>query len=210
MVRLDNDIRVPLQALIPKLARDNAVPVTVLRSAKPVAAALPVTNQDNYLIRSYQGEPPAYFIHGPLVFAPVKADAIATYSQLNPGVYDGNSPMLTRRYDRMRFPGEELVVVTAPMFTHKITKGYGDPVGKVVKEVNGVAIKNLRHLVETLRDCKDEYLVFRFAEERSEVLVFNRKEMDAATAEVLEENGIAPTRRGSEEMLKAWKKDKTP
>ena len=82
------------------------------------------------------------------------------------------------------------------MFVHKISKGYMDPVGRVVKEVNGVPIKNPRCLVETIRDCHDEYLTFRCAEDWSDVLVFDRKEMDKATEEILDENGIAPTRLG--------------
>src|SRR5439155_459715 len=84
-------------------------------------------------------------------------------SQVNPGLYV-SGPVVTRRYDRMRFPGEELVVVTAPMFHHKIAKGYADPVGRVVQEVNGTKIKNLRHVVEVLRDATDEFLTFGVAE----------------------------------------------
>jgi hypothetical protein len=91
------------------------------------------------------------------------------------------------------------------MFGHKIAKGYANPVGKVVADVNGVQIKNLRHLVETLRDCKDEYLTFRFADAWSELLVFDRQEMERATEEILEDNGISATRRGSADLLKAWK-----
>ena len=205
-VRWEGDFRVPFTYLISKLAQGNTVPVTVLRKGQPVKVALPVTYQDNSLIRDFRGEPPSYFFHGPLVFSPVKSDAVSLYSRLNPLLYAGNSPVLSRRYDRVRFPGEELVVVTAPMFTHKITKGYHDPAGKVVGEVNGVKIKNLRHLVETLRDCKDEFLTFRFADEGSAILVFDRKEMDKVTEEILEENGIALSRRGSADMLQVWKK----
>jgi hypothetical protein len=64
-------------------------------------------------------------------------------------------------------------------------KGYGDPVGRVVKEVNGIPIKNLRHLVETIRDCRDEFLTFHFADNFSETLVFYRVEMEKATADIL-------------------------
>jgi S1-C subfamily serine protease len=210
MVRLDNDARVPFLALIPKLARGNGVPVTVLRGGKEVTTSLPVTTRDNRLIRDYEGEKPSYFIHGPFVFSPVKGDAITLYGRLNPIVYDSNNPMMTRRGDRVQFPGEELVVVTRPMFDHKIAKGYIDPVGRVVKDVNGVKIKNLSHLVETLRDATDTYLKFRFADEGSDVLVFDRKEMDKVTEEIMEENGIAPTRRGSEDVLKTWNKGAAP
>src|SRR5262249_36479941 len=154
--------------------------------------------RDNRLIRDYEGEKPAYFIHGPLVFSPVKSDAVSLYLRMNPTSSSGNSPLITRRYDRVRFPGEELVVVTAPMFDHKIAKGYDAPVGQVVKEVNGVRIKNLTHLVKTIRDSKDTFLKFRFDEEGSELLVFDREEMNRVTDEIMEDNGIAPSRRGSE------------
>jgi S1-C subfamily serine protease len=208
MVRLENDLLAPLLAAFPKAAKDGAIRLTLLRDGETVTASLPLAARDNRLIHGYQGETPQYFIHGPLAFSPVRAEAVPAYVDLNPGLYGDNSPMLNRRYDRVQFPGEELVAVTAPMFTHKIAKGYGDPVGRVVKEVNGVPIKNLRHLVETIRDCQDEYLTFRFAEEGSEVLVFDRKEMDKATEEVLDENGIAPSRRASKELLKVWNEEK--
>jgi S1-C subfamily serine protease len=223
MVRLDDDFRVHFLCLVPKLARGNAIPVTVLRDEGPragsrtrprkwtaVRASLPLANRDTWLLRDYEGEPAEYFIHGPLVFSPAKADAISLYARMNPALYAGNSPLLTRRSDRVRFPGEQLVVVTAPMFSHKIAKGYDDPVGQVVRKVNGIKVKNLRHLVETLRDCTDEFLTFRFADDSSDVLVFDRKEMDRVTEEILEENGIAPSRRGSAEVLKAWKKKAAP
>jgi hypothetical protein len=182
--------------------------VTVLRGNKTVAASLPVVTHDNRLIRHNHGEPPPYFIHGPLTFAPVRVESFEAYARLNPDLYTSNSPMVNRFFDRVQSPDEELVAVAAPMFTHKISKGYGDPVGRVVREVNGVPVKNLRGLVETIRDGKDEYLTFRFAEDWSEVLVFDRKAMDAATEEILEENGIAPSCRGSPDVLKIWKGEK--
>src|SRR5262249_19626813 len=140
----------------------------------------------------------------------VKGDAVPLYFRLNPTIYSSNSPLVTRRFDRAQFPGEELVVVTRPMFDHKIAKGYDDPVGRVVAEVNGVRVKNLVHLVETIRASPDTYLKFRCADEGGEVLVFDRKEMNRVTDEILEENGIAPTRRGSEEVLKAWNREAVP
>ena len=72
------------------------------------------------------------------------------------------SPLVTRRGDRPAFDGEELVVVTSPMFPHAIGKGYDNPFSKVVKEINGVKVKNLRHLVELLRDTKNKYTTICF------------------------------------------------
>ena len=179
--------------------------VSVFKILTVVAVSLPVTTQDNRLIRPYHGDPLSYFIHGPLVFAQAKWDDITLYAQMNRTFYLDKSPLVTRGDDLARFPGEELVVVSTRMFTHPSAKGYSDPVGKVVKDLNEIPIKNLGHLVEAIRDCKDEFLTFRFADEFSEVLVFDRKELARATEEILEDNGISANRRGSRDMLKIWK-----
>jgi S1-C subfamily serine protease len=205
MIQLENEQRVPFAYVIPRLARDNGVPVTVLRQGKKVQAALPVTYHNNRLIRQYGGEPVSYFIHGPLVFSPARQDALGMYFQVNPLLNAMNSPLSARLYDRVRFADEELVVVTSPLLRHKITKGYNNPIGQVVQEVNGTPIRNLRHLVEVLRDCTEEYLVFRFAEDFSQVMVFDRQEMEKATATILKDNGIAAESRGSEPMLAVWR-----
>src|SRR5262249_26871016 len=210
MVQLENGLRVPFSYLVPRLARDNRIPLTVWRNGQQITASLPVTSQDKRLIPSYQGEPLPYFIHGPLVFAPARADDISLYAQMNRTLYSDDSPLVTRRFEPARFPGEELVVVSAPMFAHKITQGYANPVGKVVRDVNGVRIKNLRHLVETLRDCTDDFLTFRFVDFGSEILVFDRNDMEQATEAILDDHGIAAARRGSKDLFKVWKAKAPP
>ena len=129
-------------------------------------------------------------------------DAVSFYYQLNPGIAGRNSPMQTRGNDRSQFAGEELVVVTSPMLPHRMTKGYGEPLGQIVESVDGTRIKNFRHLVETIRDVKDEFLTFRFAERGAETMVFRRKVMLDATEPLMSQNGIA--RRGSDDVLPVW------
>jgi S1-C subfamily serine protease len=202
MVPIRDNLRLPFTYLVPKLARDGTVPLGVLREHQPLTVAMPVGRSDDRLIREFDGGYPSYFVHGPLVFSPLMADAIGIYLQGNPFLMGQNSPRLSRRGDRVEFPGEELVVVTTPLLRHKIAKGYGDPFGQVLSEVNGIKIKSLRHLVEVLRDCPDPFLTFRFAEDLTEVLVFRRREMGEATEAVLTENGIA--HRGSEDIMAVW------
>jgi hypothetical protein len=130
------------------------------------------------------------------------SDAISIYFRGNPQLAGRNSPLTNRYVDRARFPGEELVVVTAPLLRTRMTKGYADPFGQVLSEVNGAKVKNLAHLVELVRSCKDEYLTFRFAEDYSETLVFRRQAMLDATEPLMSENGIP--RRGSDDILAVW------
>jgi S1-C subfamily serine protease len=202
MIQAEDSLRLSFISQVPKLARDGSVSVSVMRDGKALEIALPVSRDPGHLMRSYDGRYPSYFVCGPLVFSPVFADALSFYLGYNRGLVGRNSPMANRSADRARFEGEQLVVVTAPLLRTKMTKGYSDPFGQVLSELNGTKVKNLAHLVELIRTCQDEYLTFRFAEDYSETLVFRRKGMLEATESLMSENGIP--RRGTDDVLAIW------
>jgi hypothetical protein len=114
----------------------------------------------------------------------------------------GRSPLVTRSSEEPAFEGEQLVVIPSPFFPHKLAKGYSEPFTRVVKSVNGIAIKNLGHLVELLRDAKEEFIIIAFAEYSSETMAFPRAQMLAATEEILTDNGVRS--QGSPDMLAVW------
>ena len=174
----------------------------MIREGRTIDVRLPVDRDDDHLIRGYEGKPPSFFVCGPLVFSPVMREAVSTYYRANPGIMSRNSPLISRSGDKVRFPGEELVVVTSPMLPHRITRGYGEPIGQVVESVDGTKIKNLRHLVETIRDGRGDFLTMRFAEDGAETLVFRRTAMLDATEPLMGQSGIP--RRGSEDVLAVW------
>lgn len=201
MVEYGDNLQLPFTALIGRREREGVVAARLIRDGEPKEVDMVVTREDDRLIKPYLGRYPSYFVHGPLVFSPVVEEAAAIYEQANPFALLG-SPMVTRANDQVGFPGEELVVVTAPMMSHPITRGYGDPFALVVKDVDGIPIKNLRHLVEVLRDGEGEFLTIRFFGDLAETLVFPRKLADAATAELMAEHGIP--RRGTDELMAVW------
>jgi hypothetical protein len=59
----------------------------------------------------------------------------------------------------------------------------------VIAKVNGVEVKNLRHLAELLQDSTDEFIRLETAD-RNEQLVFRRSELKDSTEEILTEEGI--------------------
>lgn len=207
LVRAGDGLRMRFQYYIQKLVKDGKLPLTIVRDGKEMAIALPVKPHRDMLIEDLKGTYPPYFVYGPLVFSPVTSelattiDRAGTSVQLVLGLI--GSPLVTRRGDRPKFDGEELVVVASPMFPHRIAKGYSNPVTKVVREINGTKIKNLKHLVETLRDIDDAYVRIVFDDRNSETMVFDRKEVEAATEEILSDNGIR--QQGSDDLLKVWK-----
>ena len=60
----------------------------------------------------------------------------------------------------------------------------------MLKAINGVPVRNLKHLVELIRDSRDRYLVFEWFDRDLESLVFNGEELLKSTEEVLADNDI--------------------
>jgi S1-C subfamily serine protease len=196
-VRVQDNLRLGYPYVVPKLARGGRVPVTVLRQGQARTLELPVRGDTRPLVRPLAGRQPPYFVWGPLVFSP----ATVSLTMLLEGRLQDGSPLLSRRGDDVAFEGEELVVVVA-MLPHKISKGYGDPVGQVVREVNGTRVRNLRHLVELLRDARGPFVEFEFCERYVETLVFDRQEVLAAMDDILADNNIG--KQCSDDLRKAW------
>jgi hypothetical protein len=203
MVKVKGDVRLRFQYLIQKLTKDGKIPFTVVRDGKTIKVDLPVSSKREMLIESLHGRYPSYFVYGPLAFAPLTSELLAGVGDRFFGLLSLiGSPIASRRGDQPKFPGEELVIVTAPMFPHKIGKGYSNPLLKVVKEVNGVRVKNLKHLVEILRDSKEKFTTISFDDKGSETIVFDHKDALAATDDVLNDNGIRS--RASDDLTAIW------
>jgi len=208
MIKLGSNLRVHCRYLVQKLAKNGKLSVTVVRNGKEMMLDVPVYNDRPMVISDLGNDYPSYFIYGPICFS--KATEQFTRNFLT-GTRAGRfaawlsgmgSPLLARAGDKPAFPGEELVVVPSPFFPHKVSTGYADPYYQVVKEINGIHVKNLAHLVEILRDSKDEFIRIEFDNRFGETLVFPRAEMLAATDEILTDNGIRS--QGSPDALAVW------
>ena len=116
------------------------------------------------------------------------------------------NPMFTRYGDRPAFPGERLVIIGHPMFTHKLGKGYKTPYTATLAEINGVRIRNLKHMIETLRDATDLYIEFTFHGKNSDTIVFKRQDVQDATEGILSDNGIRE--QCSRELAPVWNRPK--
>ncbi len=213
-VKLGASLQVSYLYQVQKIAQNGKLPLTVVRGGKEVAVTLPVPTQRARVLPNLQGNYPDYFIYGPMVFASGTEDFMnALTSGTNSGTVHtslelSDSPLATRRGAPPAFAGEELVIVPSPFFPHKLSTGYSSPAGQVVKAVNGIAVKNLRHLVEILRDAKDDYVSIEFSSRFAEKKVFPRQEMAAATEEVLNDNGVRA--QGSPDMLAVWNTKTVP
>lgn len=205
-VLVGDDLRLSFRYYIPKLAKDGKVAMTVHRKGENVKVDVPVPAQRDLLIPPLMNEYPSYFIIGPLVFSSATRELVASGGErMVSTLTQFESPLLKRLSDIKAFKGEELVAIASPMFSHKIVKGYQNPILAVVSDINGTKIKNLRHLVETIRDSREEFLVFTFDDKRGERLVFKRRDLLGSTEDILNDNGIRESY--SRELRSAWEKE---
>jgi S1-C subfamily serine protease len=188
------DLRLSSSYLVQKYAKNGLLPLTIYRDGRLSEIKLPVRTQRELVIPYLMGKTPRFFIFGPFVFSQTTQDYLERLgNQRPPSMGRQPSPLVTRRFDKPVFEDEELVIVASPLFPHRITRGYDDPNRAVLSEINGVQVKNLRHLVEILRDNRDDQISFKFASSgvlTHETMVFNRAELTEATVKILEDNGI--------------------
>lgn len=210
--RIENDgrvlvrpnLRLHFRYFLPRFASEWKVPLTILRGGREQEVLLPVAARRDLVLQDLGNEYPPYFIYGPLVFS--SASQLLVRALVGSGaaqpLIDRQSPLVTRQTDRRAFPGEELVLVASRFLPHPITKGYDDAQLSVLRSVNGVRIENLAHLVRTLRELKDPFVVLDFFDRNQETLVFEREAIEAATEEILTDNGIR--HECSEELRALW------
>ena len=205
MIQAGDDLRVAFQYLIPKVAHDGTIPLTIVRDGQSQNIRLPVANHRPLLIDFLGGAYPSYFIYGPVVFARASIESLQLLRQraspAGAALTLGN-PLVARLGEPPDPMHEELVMISSPLFPHALAKGYSNPAGQTVKSVNGTPVKSLAHLVALLRDLKDEFVTIDFDNMVGEDLVLPRVQTVAATEAILADNGIRA--QGSPDMMKIW------
>ena len=208
MTKVADNLRVSFFYQVQHFATNGSLPLTIVRAGKEMKVNLPVSADYPRLIPSADGSYPSYFIYGPLVFSAATEDYLGGYlrtkyaSSVASRFGANGNPLLTRMSEPPAFPGEGLVVIASPSFPHKLAQGYSSPRSEVVKTVNNIPVKNLKHLVEILRDTKEEFISIECYERYGETMIFPRAQMAAATEEILTDNGVRS--QGSPDALAVW------
>jgi S1-C subfamily serine protease len=207
-VQIRDDLWLPSPFLIPKLVHNNTIPATVIREGKRLEVEIPVSAESHLLLPPLLGKYPRYFVHGPLVFTEASQELVAainSHAEFRDHLAQIRNPLISKQWNRKKTPDEELVILGRGLLDHPITKGYDAQTFAVVAKINGVAVNNLTHLVELLRDADSEYMTFELAGDY-ETLVFRREALKKATETILANEDIRS--QGSEDLLKIWQQGK--
>jgi len=198
------ELRLDFRYAVRQEAKDDRIAMGIIRQGKHLAFDVPLTHRQ-MVVPGVEGKYPPYFIYGPIVFTKAtQAFCVAAMDgmKLAASLEWDRSPITERRGDTMAFPDEELVVVPCPFFPNSLVVGYRPPFPRTVATINGIRIKNLRHLVEVLRDAVTPLITITFAERYKEIVVLPRAEVLAASDAILADNGIRA--QASPELLKVW------
>jgi S1-C subfamily serine protease len=196
-VEVEGGLRLQFDYLVQKLAKDGSIRVSVLRDGKTLTLDVPVLTRRAHpsVLPDLFDAFPSYFVWGPLVFSAATEDYVDQFEHpMSAGVWFPHfarqqSPLITRYGARPDFEGERVVILTT-VLSHRLAQGYRSLSSVIVKDVDGVKIRNLRHLAERLRDAKGDHVVFSFYDRDAELLVLNRREAVEAAEEIQAENTI--------------------
>lgn len=175
-------------------AKTATIQVTVLRDGKPVLLTVPAARRGAEWLPSLiqDGTPPRYFVYGPMCFQQATSElAQALVKQRGVELAFSGSPIADHLTDNaLSTPGAEIVVLSHLFPKNSAAAGYPGAAFAAVQSVNGQAITSLRQLAKVLTESKDEFLVIRFHDKNSPVLVFKRDEMAKSTKDALDNNDI--------------------
>ena len=158
-----------------KVFRDGVVVETSIMAAKK-----------NFRIRRWlYNMRPDYFVYGGFVFTTVSFDyLVRSEAQFHDGILKGRE-----------FPEDEAVAISF-CFADKGIEGYLGADKSLVRSINGVKVRNLRHLAEVIDQCHEGFV--RFGVDRGNEwdvkIIVDAKEMREATARVMERNLIPADR----------------
>lgn len=124
--------------------------------------------------------PPQYLIEGGLLFQPLNGPLLRALGQNKP-------PLLDYYSQQTGMDSREGLVVLSGVMPDDYNLGYEDFRYFLVDQVNGLEINNLADIVAALKNSEDGFHRIQFMpEERVQHMVLNAKDMESATARILQ------------------------
>ena len=203
MVPIAEGVRVFAGCLVARKTVGQTVRLGLIRDGAALEVEIPTVSRIPQVFRRMSGSRPSYFIYGGLVFTPATSDLLKA-AGANAFAFMGMRGTMLPRYMRARpeWPDQELVVLSCPILPHRITKGYSITPLSVVTHVNDRPVRNLRHLIEVIRENREDFLVLRFEEDHEEKVVLQPALVEKFMPEILANNNIPAA--CSSDLRDAW------
>ncbi len=160
------------------------IKIEVLREGKKVEVSFPLvkTVSSLRLVNTNYGNP-SYYIFAGCVFSPLTFNYLREWGPR--WFAEAPSTLLSKlAYNVKQFPNEEVVVLVS-VLPSEVNYGYHGTRQWVVDKVNGIKIKNMRHLVKVVeREVNSEEFV-TFEDSYGEEIVFSSEKAEKSGAPLL-------------------------
>jgi len=141
----------------------DTVILDILRDEKNIKVSHTIRRVSKLIHYEYSKNP-RYMIYGGLVFAPITRNYLSAISKLESEFIKKklHSKKKSKNY-------QEAITMIGTSFPHSVNRGYTNW-ASVLKSVNGIDIKNFKHLINVLDNIKDKYTKFEFFESATIIL----------------------------------------
>lgn len=191
MVLIAPDTRVHWNWLPARKPPGSKVTLSIVRESKSLDVEVPTATTRDTVIQRMSTDRPTYFIYGGLVFSPATMELVYRGASRWLAMLAVQGRLLPQYMAAYRAaPDEELVVTCCPILPHKLTKGYGISPISVLTHVNDQKVRNLRHLIQLIKENKQDFIVFRFENENEEKIVLRPTDVSKFQPEILRNNNI--------------------
>lgn len=184
------DERLTFDYLVSKKFIGDKATVSVLRDGIAMDVTFTLNPRSPLVPILLYDQLPSYFVYSGILFTKLTLPFLVSEFGMS---WDRQAHL--RMVDKVlhgeKTPEEEEVVIFAHVFMAPPTIGYEDAGPEIVKKVNGIKIRSMKHLIETVLECKEEYLRFDLEGEGDRtVVILDRKETFEAHAKILKDNNI--------------------
>jgi S1-C subfamily serine protease len=164
----------------------DTVDVRYLRDGKVAEGrlTLSVARGQGRLVSHLFDRAPDYFLYAGLAFVSLTDNLLA--------VREYRPATLAAQLVRTPESDGDEVVVLADILRHDINSGYDDRIGQIVRIVDGVPVRNLRHLVALVEGARGRFVTF--TDTTGGRITIDRERAAAASSEILARYAIGSDR----------------
>jgi len=171
------------------------IPVKILREGRELELRIRLSRpmQEDWLIPNERYDVrPTYYIFGGLVFVPLTRNYLMSWG---PNWFN-NAPkeLVALLSDNMKRPDKDEIVLMSKVLAAAVNEGYQDWNNWIVEKVDGIPVRNLRHLISLVEGSSAPFVVFE--NDKQQKIILDRAQAAAATAQILKTYHIPADRSG--------------
>jgi S1-C subfamily serine protease len=197
-VKFSTADRIDSNILIARRQVGDALPLTIIRDGKKININYPLsyTLKDSRIVPGHQSNfIPDYVVVGGLVIIEINEDIMRSWKVVPPAIE-------TQRFEYRKTGKDKIdrLLMVINVLPDQINLGYERARFALLKDVNGVAVSNVKEVREQLHKASGDYIVLGFEPHESQI-TFSRKALAEREPIIAERYGLRPPSEKSEPVV---------